>query len=340
LALVLALCPGVPAVPAQALPAQDTSQPEGFIGIRLLEAPTNRSDDPRARVYIVDHLAPGVTIRRRIQVVNKSSEEHRIGILAGAAAVEEHEFRFVDDPAGNELTSWISFDKEVVDLEPWSDDLVTATIQVPATATAGERYAVIWAAVKSAPSNKNISTVHRVGIRIYLGIGPGGEPRSDFEIGSLTTARASDGRPSLDIAVRNTGGRAVDLSGTVMLSGGPAGAVAGPFEVTRGTTLLPGGAGSVTVAFPADLPNGPWTAALTLASGNVRRAVTATITFPDPGQPGFTTFLHGSVTTLSILGGGVAITLLTLVALAVVARRNRGSHRRSTADKAPARGLS
>src|SRR5688572_30162225 len=38
----------------------------GSIGIRLVDAPVTARDDPRAQIYIVDHLAPGTVITRRI----------------------------------------------------------------------------------------------------------------------------------------------------------------------------------------------------------------------------------------------------------------------------------
>ena len=70
LSLLVALCTVVPTVPAGA----DDSDPAG-IGIKLLEAPTNRRDDPRARAYIVDHLVPGSVIKRRVQVENNTTEQ-------------------------------------------------------------------------------------------------------------------------------------------------------------------------------------------------------------------------------------------------------------------------
>ena len=39
------------------------AQSQGSISIGLAEAPTNRADDPRAKVYIVDHLHQDVIER-------------------------------------------------------------------------------------------------------------------------------------------------------------------------------------------------------------------------------------------------------------------------------------
>ncbi|MFF7901895.1 hypothetical protein ACFZCV_24290 [Streptomyces sp. NPDC007920] len=57
---------------ATAHPAPEV--PRITLGVKLLEAPVERKDDPRASSYIVDHLAPGSTIHRRVEVANDSSE--------------------------------------------------------------------------------------------------------------------------------------------------------------------------------------------------------------------------------------------------------------------------
>jgi hypothetical protein len=52
---------------------------------------------------------------------------------------------------------------------------------VPVNLRNGERYAVLWAQVVSPKDSRhNVAVVHRVGVRVYLDVGPGGEPASDF----------------------------------------------------------------------------------------------------------------------------------------------------------------
>jgi hypothetical protein len=51
------------------------------------------------------------------------------------------------------------------------------------------------------------------------------------------------------------------------------------------TTLRPGASDQVAIPLDKSLPNGPWDASLTMRSGRLERTVTATITFPDPGEP-------------------------------------------------------
>ena len=83
--------------------------------------------------------------------------------------------------------------------------------------------------------------------------------------------------------VHNTGGRALDMSGTLELSAGPGGLSAGPFPATLGTTLAIGDTQPVTIVLDEELPAGPWDARITLRSGLVERSARATITFPAAG---------------------------------------------------------
>jgi hypothetical protein len=80
--------------------------------------------------------------------------------------------------------------------------------------------------------------------------------------------------------VHNVGGRAIDLSGSLKLLGGPGGLTAGPFPAKLGTTLAPGQSEPVTVILDKSLPSGPWTARIVLQSDLVKRAAKAMITFP------------------------------------------------------------
>jgi hypothetical protein len=98
------------------------------------------------------------------------------------------------------------------------------TIRVPRDAAPGQQYGVVWAETRSvAPDKGGVTEVSRVGIRLYVSVGPGGAPPPDFTIDTLTAGRTPDARPMLLAAVHNTGARALDLSGTLSLRNGLAG---------------------------------------------------------------------------------------------------------------------
>ena len=239
----------------------------GSIGIRILDAPTNRSDDPRAKVYIVDHVAPGTTISRRVEVSNDTDATQHIETYAAAASVSNGAFRFGEGHSRNEIATWTTVEPSRADFAAGEKRNVTVKIAVPSDASEGERYEVVWASVgASAPKGGGIAEVNRVGIRVYLSVGPGGEPPSDFKITELRASR-SDGAPEVTAIVRNTGGRALDLSGKLVLDDGPGALRAGPFPATLGTTLGIGATDAVSVKLDKAIPPGPWKAKLTLESG-------------------------------------------------------------------------
>lgn len=268
--------PGVPGVSSpQPTPARKT------IGIRLLDAPENRRDDPRAQAYIVDHVAPGTTIERRVEVTNESSTPIHVTVYAAAATIENGRFTFAPDRTPNELTGWTSLDRTDLDMAASTTAQVRTTIRVPKDAAAGERYGVVWAQTGSpADRSHNLAVLGRVGVRMYVDVGPGGEPPSDFTIERLSPTRTRDGRKEVHARIHNTGGRALDLTGALSLLDGPGGLRAGPFPARTGTTVPPGGLAESVVPLDARLPDGPWNADLTLRSGLVEHTTRATVTFP------------------------------------------------------------
>ncbi|MDG4786489.1 hypothetical protein O7626_11205 [Micromonospora sp. WMMD1102] len=311
------ICASTLGGPVEAVESDDSLN---TIGIKLLELPVDRQDDPRARRYIIDHLPPGATIQRKVEIANRTEKRRQVQVYAAAATVDGEEFSFAEGRTANELSSWTSLGVPDLDLKPGQKKPAIVTIRVPENASTGERYAVIWASTTSDPVPGAVTKINRVGIRVYLDIGPGGEPSTDFRIDEFTASRNPDGQPSLRVGVTNTGGRAVDLSGNLLLTHERDEIKAGPFSVVEGTTLAPGQTGNVAIAVSRRLDNGPWRAELTLVSGLVQRTAATTVTFPDPGGPP-TTFKPG--TTHLLLAGSGAAGLVILAALFVMIRRSR-----------------
>lgn len=327
LLLLAALAAGVATTSGTGAAAAAGPAPEGAVGIRLLDAPAGRAADPRARLYVVDHVSPGATVTRRVELANGTRRPVRLGLYAAGAAVEQGRFRFLDGRASNELTGWTRVRPGQVLVPARGTAAATVTVAVPADASAGERYAVVWAELpRSVPTGGGVSAVNRVGVRVYLSVGPGGEPPSRFVIESVTAERARDGRLVVVVRVRNRGGRALDLSGELRLSGGPGGLRAGPFPVQLGTTLGVGEAGLVRVPLDPAVPDGPWRVRIALRSGAAQGSASATATFPaEPGSAGAAapaTAVPAAAGRGSLaMGGGVL--LLGLGAWGLV-RRQRG----------------
>ena len=247
------------------------------VGVRLLDAPLNRRDDTRAHKYIVDHVNPGTTIRRRMVVENASKVRRDVDVYPAAAAVTDKGFVYAPGRTENELSSWIRVDRTRVELGPDAETTVWVTIRVPERAEAGERYAVVWAETAGG-DGRMVKQVARAGIRVYLSVGPGGEPPSGFEIAPLAGGRDPDGTPVVTAEVHNTGRRALDLAGELWLADGPGGLSVGPVRAEAKTLPLDGRT-TVRVALDRRLPDGPWQARLHLASGWTKRTVTGEISF-------------------------------------------------------------
>ena len=313
-AAVLAAATGALARPAQAAAGPGP----GSFGIRLVDVPTSEADNPRALRYIIDHLGPGTTIRRRILVENLGPRAARITVYPDAATISGGSFIGDAGETRSDLTTWITTNKQAVVLRPHANTMVTVTIRVPRDASSGERYGVLWAQETSRLQHRSglaITEINRVGVRIYLSVGPGGAPPSNFVVTSLTTMRSAHGQPVVIAHVHNTGGRALDISGYLKLSDGPGGLTAGPYRIDDDITIAPGQSEPMEIILSQRLPNGPWLAQTDLVSGLTERHAEATIQFPG----------YAARTAISghLIAGGIVLTILAMIATAWLVRRNR-----------------
>jgi hypothetical protein len=252
----------------------------GGIGIRLVDAPTDPTD-PLSRSYIVDRLAPGASVSRRVEISNSTSATADIAVYVAAAGLRQGQFAFAADRTQNELSTWTSVGEGVRPLQPGGKAVETVTIDVPEHASPGPRYAVVWAQVTApAPTAGGVTLVNRVGVRIYLTVGAAGAPDANFGIGPLSAQRATDGAPLVVATIRNSGSRALEITGSLMLVDGPGGLRAGPFPITTVADLAPGGSTPSAIRLDKQLPRGPWRAQLRLDGGSIHREAQATLTFP------------------------------------------------------------
>ena len=145
-------------------PAPARAQGGPGLSIRLLDAPADRRDDPRARIYIVDHLKQGDRIQRHVELANGTDAPLTVSVYAAAAKVAGGQFRFGDGHAANDLTRWTRVEPAQLVLPPHGTGTAAVTIAVPTDATDGERYGVVWAELPGSGGATNV--VNRVGVRI------------------------------------------------------------------------------------------------------------------------------------------------------------------------------
>ncbi|MFN3339782.1 MAG: hypothetical protein ACK40Z_08800 [Dietzia sp.] len=289
LALLLCVPLGMIVMPdqgAHANPQGGAGEPSGSIRISLLDIPADRVDDPRANSYIVDNIPPGESIARRVQVTNDTGAPAILDVYAGPAEILDG--NFVPKPRGqtNPLTSWVGLSSDEVALENGQSAEVLVTIDVPDDAPEVEQYGAIWVSTRAddSDSEQQIQQVSRVGVRLYVSVGEGNGPPSDFGIDGLTPQRDAEGNAAVAVRVENTGGRAVDVSGTLTLGDGPGGLTAQAVSSST-LTVSPGDDGEVLFVIPSsvEFPAGPWQATADLQSGWSQHSFSSEITFPDQG---------------------------------------------------------
>jgi hypothetical protein len=334
--IALSLLAGI-VIPTSSALAAPLHQPigAGGIGIRLVDVPAGSGSDPLNRSYLVDRPAPGTSIRRRVEIINSTRSTADVSVYPAAAGLRSGTFGFAPGHGRNELSGWTSVSPGALRLPSGSKAFETVTINVPEDASSGMRYAVIWAEVSArarAPAAGGVTLVNRVGVRMYLSIGPGGTRPANFAIGPLTAERSETGEPLVVLGVRNTGARALDIGGNLTLAKGPGGLRAGPFPVTLEHALAPGDSESVTVRLDKRVPRGPWLARIRLRTGLIQRTATATITFPSPGgaaNPAKARVGHGEHRNLILLA------LLAVAVLALPLYRRRGAGGTATLGRIP-----
>ncbi len=267
-------------------PSATAPAPPESVGIRLVDVPVAAQADPRAHAYIIDRLAPGTTIHRRVEVQNNTRTAQSVRVYTGPAAINAGSFTVGGTGAApTDLTTWATVAPPRLELSPGQRTDAVVTLAVPPDAAEAESYGVVWAEITSPAAPGKSAQVSRVGVRIYLAVGPGNGPPAAFGVAGLTAVRSPQGDPMVTAMVTNTGGRAVDVSGNLTLTGGPGGLTLAPVPVARPVTLAPGTSAEVTVVTDRGVPPGPWDATLALRSGLTTGETTGQLMFPAAGQP-------------------------------------------------------
>lgn len=148
----------------------------------------------------------------------------------------------------------------------------------------------------------------------------------------MTAERGPDGRAIVRAQIINTGGRALDLSGTLKLSSVSGSLSAGPYQVQLGTSLAPHQSEPVKIPVTDQVADGPWRATLELRSGLLVKKFHAEIKFPHTSG-----ISPAAAVDAEASGGGalktlVAGILLLSTALLIASARIRRRHGRRTAD--------
>jgi hypothetical protein len=294
------------------------ASPGGEIGIKLIQLAGSDASNIRAAEYIVGRLAPGAVLHREFQVSNLGSAPAKLTLYPAAGSIARGTFQFAVGHTQDDMTTWVSLSRSTLTLAAHITTSLTVTVRVPRNAPSGEQYGVIWAQEISKGSG-NVTLVSRVGIRLYLSIGPGGAAPAGFVLGTPVAGRTSAGIAFVRVPVHNTGGTAVDVRGTLQLSGGPGGVSAGPFPAETVDTLAPGQSYPDTFVLSKSLPDGPWQASFTMVSGLITKTEKVTLNFN--GAPA--TGAHTSKFPVVPVAAAVAALILLALAATLITRSRR-----------------
>jgi len=145
--------------------------PVGSIGIRIAQIHAADADNPFAPAYIVHRLQPGMAHTQRLEIFNTSTQEMKVDLYPGLATFENKKFLIGNGRDGNNFTSWIKVLPATLTIKPSEAKSFNMTITPPADAASIQQFGVIWAEVQGEPNAAGITSVSRVGIRIYVPIG-------------------------------------------------------------------------------------------------------------------------------------------------------------------------
>jgi hypothetical protein len=275
---VAALLLGVLIAPASGLAASSRASAEASgIGVKLVNAPTSSATNPLARSYIAGTFPAGAQLTANVEVSNTTARPQTISIYAAGARVRAGVFSFAAGRAENELSRWTDVSRSRLQLPPGAATIVKVHVRIPANASRGERYSVVWASV-NALGALGVRLVNRVGIRMYLSVGGAAAP--EYMISTPRASRTQNGAPRVSAIVKNTGPSTITVSGSMTLSHGPGGLRLGPFHLGLARPLAPGASRRIAVQLTSQLPRGPWRVVVALTSGATSHRATTTMTFP------------------------------------------------------------
>lgn len=259
-----------------AVPAAAAAEQPAAIGISLVDGPTD--DRGGLAQDRISHVIPaGESAQWTVEVANTGSQPVTASVYAGAASLEGGQLRPAADDQEGELVTWLTTDPAEPEVPAGGTVEVEVDLDVPDDATDGDHAAIIWAAASSGHSEAGIEQVNRIGIRALITVADG-QPAASFEIEQIRAEAAADGTgDQVVVDVTNTGGRMLEVGGTLNLTDGPGGVSASEMPLPP-TTIRTGATAPVAVPVDSDLPAGEWTASAEVVGDRLSDRASATVT--------------------------------------------------------------
>ncbi len=166
-------------------------------GESIVMSPTGKSLD----------LDAGSSVSGSFKILNDGTTAYDFKVYAAPYSVKSgnYDADFTATPAGADAYTWVTFDKKQYRLEPGQNVDISYTINVPADASPGGHYGVMFA--ETQPSGKNKSNVvanKRVGMVLYTAV-KGDYIQAGREVETIIPSFKLGGIPSAMMTVENTG---------------------------------------------------------------------------------------------------------------------------------------
>lgn len=115
------------------------------------------------------NIAPGTSIRGDLTVTNSTNSEINIDLIAEEFNVinQQYDYKFMPE---SDLTKWIKFDKNNVDIASGKSAKINYHVGVPLSAEPGGRYISLFASTDTKVDENNINSRQRVAMLLYINV--------------------------------------------------------------------------------------------------------------------------------------------------------------------------
>ena len=112
-------------------------------------------------------IAPGTSQDGTLSIKNNSNKQIKVQMDAEAFSVINQQYDYAFD-AESQLSNWVQFDKNNIDINQGETAIITYKIGVPISAEPGGRYISLFASTNTDNDSNSIASRQRVGSLLYI----------------------------------------------------------------------------------------------------------------------------------------------------------------------------
>lgn len=147
-------------------------------------------------------VASGGSVKYKLTLTNYSDQPMKVTLSAEEFSVVDQNYDYAFDER-SDVTKWVTFDKNIVQLEPGKSETVNYRLNVPKNAEPGGRYLSIFASTDAQVTAGELRTEQRIASLVYLTVQ--GKVTRTGELKSLQSPFVFDGYQPWKMTVANNG---------------------------------------------------------------------------------------------------------------------------------------